>query len=118
MTTPTEIYLVLQVSVNTNTPLLVTLSHPGVDALIDLHETSFTDFAIEDGVRQLEDNQCSYMIAELGKHQRIEDEIHSQIANCEAFFDDLAGEDDPRSVAVGQELDQWIQLAKEIEDVS
>ena len=117
------LYVVLQIPIDKPAlPELMFLDRDSVDALIDLHETSFTDFPVENGVRVFQDNQYDYVVSELGQHDTIEEDVVGRIESREQYFDEFvmnsnANWDSDERKAVSAELDSWRAIEKILENI-
>lgn len=111
-------YLILQVTHETKLPSISLVDKDDVDSVVGLHESSFTDFPDEDGVRHLQDNQYDYFIASTMYYVEVMAIVDREILEHEAFFDDLNDpanpDDDEMYQAVGNELDEWIVVKNQI----
>lgn len=114
-------YLVLQITTETNLPVLHFVEQNDVDDIVGLTEASFTDFPIEEGSRQLQDNQYDYFVYSIKNRNDLFAKVNQQIAQCEAFFDDLQDPANPTDHKmydhVGHELDEWIGIRTELQSL-
>jgi hypothetical protein len=110
--------IILQVSTDSGFASVQVVNQNDVDGLVGIHESSYTDFPAENGIRHLQDNQYDYYIASTMYHVEVMEIVDRHIHQCEAFFDDL---DDPSSPSdkimythVGEELQYWIDVKEKL----
>lgn len=111
-------YFVLQVPCDMGQlPSLAYLPHNEVDAVVDLHESSFTDFPVNDGLRVFEDNQYTYHIADTNNRESMIDCVENQIHRCECALDDLDNDEDRDEAfieSVQNELEEYRKILAEL----
>lgn len=114
-------YFVLQINVDTGSPILHKTDGNGVDPIVGLHESCFSDFPVIDGVRHLEDNQSIYFVADKDNAYMLFNYAYGKIQDCEAYFDNLkdpANPDDETTYArMGGVMQEWINVSQELPSI-